>query len=151
MRKLPENLINRQNEIRQETLNKIQNAIDEIKAEGGLVTTKKLIERTGLSRSTFSKNHVKELLRMNRVCQFRDRQVIIEDKCSIKTIENLQNELDKAYKKITKLTQELEKEKEKFSKLKFDYNDLHENYQLLLGKWHVLLKKAKIRGINIDE
>ncbi len=150
MRKLPENLINKQNQAKQETLDKIQNAIDEIKAEGALVTTKKLIERTGLARSTFSKSHVKELLKENRVCKFKDRQVIVEDKYGAKAIETLENELDKAYRKITKLTQELEKEKSKVNKLKFDYNELNENHQLLLGKWHVLLKKAKIKGITIE-
>lgn len=149
MRKLPENLINKQNQTKKNTLDKIQNAIDEIKAEGALVSTKKLIERTGLARSTFSKIHVKELLKENRVCQFKDRQVIAEEKYGAKAIETLQSELDKAYKKINKLTQELEKEKSKVTKLKFDNNQLNENYQLLLGKWHVLLKKAKIKGIDI--
>lgn len=65
---LPEQLKLQQEQRRAATLEAIQNAIALIKEEGGIVTKKKLIEITGLSNSTFSKQHVKELLEINKVC-----------------------------------------------------------------------------------
>lgn len=90
--KLPENLIQRQNRERQQTLDRIQNAIDELKSEGALINTKNLMDLTGFARSTFSKTHVKDLLKSNKVCQFKDR-VIIEDTQGSKRIEKLESEL----------------------------------------------------------
>ena len=47
---------------RQETINRVKRAMVDIKSEGRTVTISSLIEFTGLSRSTFSKPHIRELL-----------------------------------------------------------------------------------------
>ena len=47
---------------RQQTINKVLRAIDDLKAQDCRLSIKNLTEYTGLSRSTFSKPHVRDLL-----------------------------------------------------------------------------------------
>ena len=61
-KKLPDGLAKKQKLQRQETINKILRAIADMKNEGRTVTISALMEFTGLSRSTFSKSHIRELL-----------------------------------------------------------------------------------------
>jgi hypothetical protein len=61
-KKLPNGLAKKQELQRQETINKVLRAIDDIKAEGRKVTISALVEFSGLSRSTFAKVHIRELL-----------------------------------------------------------------------------------------
>lgn len=61
-KKLPKGLTEKQELQRQETINKVLRACADIKSEGGKVTISALVEYTGLSRSTFSKPHIRELL-----------------------------------------------------------------------------------------
>ena len=61
-KKLPKGLTEKQELQRQETINKVLRACADIKSEGGKVTISALVEHTGLSRSTFSKPHIRELL-----------------------------------------------------------------------------------------
>lgn len=61
-KKLPEGLAKKQELQRQETINKVVRTISDIKNEGRKVTISALSEFTGLSRSTFAKPHIRELL-----------------------------------------------------------------------------------------
>jgi len=61
-RKIPKQLAERQERQRQTTINTILRAISELKAEGYTIRIKDLMERTGFSRSVFSKGHVRGLL-----------------------------------------------------------------------------------------
>lgn len=61
-KKLPQSLAEKQERQRQETINKVLRAVADIKSEGGSVTISALVEYTGLSRSTFAKPHIRELL-----------------------------------------------------------------------------------------
>lgn len=61
-KKLPQGLAEKQELQRQETINKVLRAAADIKSEGGEVTISALVEYTGLSRSTFAKPHIRELL-----------------------------------------------------------------------------------------
>lgn len=61
-KKLPKGLAEKQELQRQETINKVLRACADIKSEGGKVAISALVEHTGLSRSTFSKPHIRELL-----------------------------------------------------------------------------------------
>lgn len=61
-KKLPKGLAKRQELQRQETVNKVLRATADIKDEGRKVTVAALVEFTGLSRSTFAKPHIRELL-----------------------------------------------------------------------------------------
>jgi hypothetical protein len=150
-RKLNEGCKNYQDGARQKTINEVQNAISRLKEEGAIVTVGKLMELTGLARSTFSKSHIDDLFKKNRVCKYENKTVIVQEENNSKLAEKLEKELEKSNKLVTKLTQELEKQKEKHVKLQADYIKKDEDYQLLLGKWHTLVKKAKLLGINILE
>lgn len=61
-KKLPQGLAEKQELQRQETINKVLRAIADIKSEGNEVTVSTLVEYAGLSRSTFAKPHIRELL-----------------------------------------------------------------------------------------
>lgn len=59
---LPKQLTEKQELQRQQSINQVLRAIEEVKAEGRSVTITALVEFTGLSRSVFSKGHIRELL-----------------------------------------------------------------------------------------
>jgi len=61
-KKLPKGLAEKQEFQRQETVNKVLRAVADIHNEDRKVTISALVEFTGLSRSTFSKSHIRELL-----------------------------------------------------------------------------------------
>jgi len=61
-KRLPKGLAEKQEFQRQETINRVLRAIADLKNEDRKVTISMLIEYTGLSRSTFSKVHIRELL-----------------------------------------------------------------------------------------
>lgn len=61
-KKLPKGLVDKQECQRQETINKVLRAVTNLKDENRKVTISALVEFTGLSRSIFSKVHIRELL-----------------------------------------------------------------------------------------
>lgn len=61
-KKLSKGLAEKQEFQRQETINRVLRAIAGLKDENRKVTISALVEFTGLSRSTFSKVHIRELL-----------------------------------------------------------------------------------------
>lgn len=61
-KRLPASLEKKQELQRQETINKVLRAMADIKDEGRKVTISALVEYTGLSRTTFSKPHIRGLL-----------------------------------------------------------------------------------------
>lgn len=58
---LPKQLTEKQELLRQQSINKVLRAIEQLKA-GRSVTITALVEFTGLSRAVFSKGHIRELL-----------------------------------------------------------------------------------------
>lgn len=59
--KVPQALKDKQVMVRQATVHAVLMAIHELQAQGYAVRIKDLMEYTGLSRSTFSNTHVREL------------------------------------------------------------------------------------------
>lgn len=59
---LPDGLAKKQGLLRQKTINKVLRAITDIQNEDRKVTVSALVEFTGMSRSTFAKPHIRELL-----------------------------------------------------------------------------------------
>lgn len=147
-RDIPDSLKRLQMAKRVETTNKVQAAIDDIQNDDGIVTKKRLIELTGLSNSTFSKAHVLEVLKANKVCQFKVNKKKETDNKIVVT--------DHLYKKIEKLEQEKRLLQSKIQdkdiaidKIKKDYQTLDENYKLILGKIHLLMKKIEMLDIDV--
>ena len=62
LNKLPRVIEEKQALQRQETVNKVLRAINDLSNEGANIRIKDLIEYTGLSRSTFAKQHVRDIL-----------------------------------------------------------------------------------------
>lgn len=60
--KIPQSLREKQELQRQQTVNRILRAIDDLQAQGCRLSIKNMMDYTGLSRSTFSKPHVREVL-----------------------------------------------------------------------------------------
>ncbi|WP_210470334.1 DUF6262 family protein [Sporosarcina sp. 6E9] len=147
-RDIPAGLKELQMAKRAETANKVQEAIDDIQNDGGVVTKKRLIELTGLSNSTFSKDHVLKVLKVNKVCQFKvSKKKEIDHKIVV---------TDQLYRKIEKLEQEKNLLQSKIQdkdiaidKIKKDYQTLNENYMLILGKIHLLMKKIEMLDIDL--
>ena len=140
---------------RELTLNKIQEAIDTIQAEGRTVTKKELIEMTELSSGTFSQAHVKELLEKNQVCQFKPLKKIEAPEpreiTKSETIEKMSKQLQKNESKIQDLEIALEKKNNDLKKCKEDYKKLEESHKLLKGKYQILLEYLDIYNIDLKK
>lgn len=146
MRQLPEAVRDYQESSKNDTINKVQNAIDELKAEGNIITRKLLLERTGLSNSVLSKPHIKEVLKKNKVCQFALKRKI---NVTANSVDN-DVELKKAYEKIDKLEKKIKDLESKIDKEKLAYYKMKEANEVLRGELHILKQKAKIRGLELD-
>ena len=60
--KIPQNLREKQELQRQQTVNRILRAVEDLQAQGCRLSIKNMMDYTGLSRSTFAKPHVREVL-----------------------------------------------------------------------------------------
>lgn len=148
MRVLPQKLKEKQKEAKEKTIRLVQETIDDLQAEGVIVTRKLLIERTGLSNSVFSKGHVKQVLEKNRVCQFAIKRKLT--KSCLNSTKDLELELAKAYKKIEKLEMILTDKSNVINKWKAAYYEMKEKNEILRGQLHILVQKAKMRGLDIE-
>lgn len=61
-RELPPALIQKQEQMRQQTIGKVLRAMEDLKAEGCRINIKNLMVYSGLSRSVFAKPHVPDLI-----------------------------------------------------------------------------------------
>lgn len=132
MRKIPDSLLNLQQKQREQTISAVKSTIQELKAEGCPITIKRLCERTGLSRSVFSKPHVKALM---------DEELF---HIPAKTVS--EGTLESQY---AKLLLQLEKSKRRESDLKSANIQLRETIQelrseceLLRGELHSLMQRG---------
>ncbi len=108
MKELPEPLRKRQELQRQQTVNKVLHAIDDLEREGYKVRVKDLIEYTGLARSTFSKGHVRQLLIDKKIVKGKDGdEKSVKNKTNEKTrIGNLEVQLEKKEAYVERLLEE---------------------------------------------
>ena len=141
-------------EKKQNTLRKIQDAIDEIQEDNRIVTKKELMSITGISSGTFSQDYVKELLKKNKVCQFRVTTTIStsqnKKKLEEETILALTKENQKHISKMQDFEIVLEQNNNKYNKLKDEYSKLESDYRLLKGKYQQLLEYLDALGANLD-
>ncbi len=155
IRKKPsENMKKMYFEKKQNTLRKIQDAIDEIQEDNRIVTKKELMSITGISSGTFSQDYVKELLKKNKVCQFRVTTTIStsqnKKKLEEETILALTKENQKLISKMQDFEIVLEQNNNKYNKLKDEYSKLESDYRLLKGKYQQLLEYLDALGANLD-
>jgi len=141
-------------EKRNTTLNKIQEAIDDIKEDNRIVTKTELMKLTGISSGTFSKDHVKELLKENKVCQYREVKTISKQEHRTKIEEEtylaLKKENQKLLSKLQDYQNALDLNKNKHHKLLLDYDTLNTEHKLLKGKNQQLLEYLDALGTNLE-
>ena len=143
MKTIPDALRQKQQLQRNKTIQMVGNAITELSAEGYTVTISRLMEQTGLSRSVFSKPHIKELLLLSYP------KVPMRE--NIQGDHDLTVQLDRALKKLEKTQSKLDSKNVMVQKLKADLSAKCDECELLRGKLHVLMQKCRIKGINLLE
>lgn len=139
---------------REETLARIQEAIDAIQEDHRIVTKKELMALTGLSSGTFSQEHVKRLLEQNRVCQYRptgkvgeaDRRDLNKDA----EITRLTKELQRTRSQLQDLGISLDKSRKQVKKLKAEKSELEQQHLLLRGKYQQLLEYLDVLGCDLS-
>jgi hypothetical protein len=119
---LPKQLTEKQELLRQQSINKVLRAIEELKAEGRSVTI--AVEFTGLSRSVFSKGHIRELL-------------VDYGYSGIKTQER------KKSTKKEKLADIVAEKDKKIQELRAEKEELERECELLRGRLFFLMQEKK--------
>jgi chromosome segregation ATPase len=152
MKRISENMKKMYEEKRAATIIKIQEAIDEIKEDRRIVTKKELMDLTGLSSGTFSQDHVKELLKSNEVCQYRNRRKVrseVLEKNKSQKIDDLIIGNEKLTSKIQDYELALERLNNKYDKLNSKHIELESEHQLLRGKYQQLLEYLDAMGADL--
>lgn len=149
MKELNEALRKRQEILREKTNEKVENAIKELLEEGFEVSTKLLMERTGLSRPVFGKEHVLEILKRYRVCRYKEVKKVSKnsDKNYVIDLERQVRELDRELRKAKQL---IDKYSKRNIKLELEIHDLKETNELLRGELKSNYEKALAHGVNLD-
>lgn len=147
-RELPNALKERQSKQRHESIERVNEAIRELKEEGQRVTIKLLVERTGLSRATLSKPHIEEVLKDNRVCKF-ERRIYIKSSDNV-DINELELEISKLQSKLDKSNKELKKLKNRNNELKVENYNLKEKNKKLLGELQSISIKSRMHGVKLE-
>lgn len=156
-----ETLKQKHESLRQETIQSVQEAIEDIRATEGEhspITAKKLLEYTELSRGTLYKEHVlkvwnyklweeKHVLRTKIEKQVRDTFNKDLESYS-ENLFRLETELEKANNKIKNLEKKLDKEKMKSIVYKDDLNEEKIKVEKALGECQRLHGILKAHGIN---
>lgn len=148
-RELNSKLREKQEKEREESKAKVLIAIEELKNEGFEVSTKLLIERTGLSRSTFSKDHIIDVLRQEKVCRFKNG-MILKDKDSKQYLLEVEKRIRELEVENQKLKKDLNVQINKNLKLEIEIAEKQEQCEVLRGQLMVLYQKASNRGIDLE-
>lgn len=148
-KKLNDGLKDRQEMIRANTAKLVERAIIELQEDGYEVSTKLLIDKTGLSRPVFGKEHVLKILKKHSVCRYKNIKKIPEssEKSYIKDLEkqisHLKRELEKVQKKLTLNI-------DKNVKLEVQIAELKDTNEILRGKIKDNYEKAYAFGLNLE-
>ncbi|WP_331665355.1 hypothetical protein [Anaerocolumna sp.] len=102
---------------------------------------------TGYSASTFSKQHVKDLLKQNKVCQYKETLKVNPTKQEASA--RFEKSLDKANSEISRLKAVIVAKEIKINELETSQKEFQEKYEILLGQVHQLTKKERLKGIEI--
>lgn len=149
MKKLNDGLRKRQEFLREKTNEKVEKAIKELLEEGFEVSTKLLMERTGLSRPVFGKEHVLEILKRYRVCRYKEIKKVSKnsDKNYASDLERQVRELSRDLSKAREL---IDKYNKRNIRLELEIHDLKETNELLRGELKLNYEKALAHGVNLD-
>ena len=147
-RSLPNALAEKHKKQREQTRETVQQAILSLKEEGRTVTTKNLVEITGLSRATFSKPHVDEILRMNKVCKYKEAGGVITK--ADKTPHELRLEIQFLENKIERLIKKNEELLNEKNSMKLKYLEQKDRNEKLLGEIQAISTKCSMNNIRLE-
>lgn len=137
MKTVPDALIKLRQKQKDDTIVIVNAVIKELQDEGFNITVKNLVERTGFSRSLFSKPHIKALIPTCDVVKIQQCNAL-----DIKQITELEGKLHKAQETIAhKETQ--------ISKLRNELTLKNEECEILRGNLHIIMQKCRINGFEI--
>jgi hypothetical protein len=149
MKDISDALRKRQKLIKQQTIKKVQCAIDDLKDEGYLIGIKHLVERTGLSRSVFRKPHVQKILKENKIGIYKESKTVPKSNEDYRILAlAMEKELLRANNKIQKLEDDLKDRDKRITRLVSSLEEKTNECALLRGEIFILAKKAKIMGID---
>lgn len=120
-------------DIKNNTLNKIHDAIIVLQEERSIVNYPKLMEITGLCRSTFNTKHVISLLKEYKVCKYKDSKQINYDNPK-SYLKHLEKEYERLMKVNKKLLYDLVKSREISENLIIDLSKKETLNKIYLGK-----------------
>ena len=129
MRKVPEQLVAKQETQRQKTTNLVLRAIHDLKNEGYSIKIKDLMEATGLSRSVFAKPHIRKFLADNGIGYTKAKPPV-----PIPPVSRKQSQ-------ITNLKEKLAQKDEYIKKLVEENSDLKQECELLRGRLFLLMQR----------
>lgn len=136
MRKISDSLRSLQQEQREKTMYAVKTAVQELWAEDYPISIKLLCERTGLSRSVFSKPHVRYLLADLKAANRSPK--IISDGVSDAKYEKLLLQLEKSKRREDEL-------KSANIRLRDDVQSLRSECELLRGELHTLMQQLRMQ------
>lgn len=128
MNKLPRVIEEKQALQRQETVNKVLRAINDLSNEGANIRIKDLIEYTGLSRSTFAKQHVRDILIDKGIVESK------KERSKIKTNKPT---------RISNLMKKSEERETYIKKLETENAEYKNECELLRGRLFLLMQRLK--------
>jgi len=128
LNKLPRVIEEKQALQRQETVNKVLRAINDLSNEGANIRIKDLIEYTGLSRSTFAKQHVRDILIDKGIVESK------KERSKIKTNKPT---------RISNLMKKSEERETYIKKLETENAEYKNECELLRGRLFLLMQRLK--------
>lgn len=134
MRKVPEQLVAKQETQRQKTINLVLRAIRDLKNEGYSIKIKGLMEATGLSRSVFAKPHIRKLLTDNGIGYAK-----AEPPVPIAPVSRKQSQ-------VANLKEKLAQKDEYIAKLTDENQALKNECELLRGKFFLMMQRQSMKN-----
>lgn len=128
-RTIPKSLVQRQEKIRQKTLEVVTQAILALESQGYNIKIKDLVSVTGLSRSVFAKPHVRKVLVEHGIIQ-----------------PQITEGTGKANNASPRMAMLLAEKDRYIQRLLNENNQLRYEVELLRGKVHLLMHKAAAQG-----
>lgn len=148
-RKLNDGLKERQEILRNKTVNSVEKAILNLRSEGYEINVKLLMERTGYSRPVFSKPHVLEMLKKYGVCRFKNIKGV-PNNCGKNYLEDLEKHVNQLVKELEKTNKSLELALKRNIKQELEIKDIKDTNELLRGQLKMYYEKALAHGVDLD-
>ena len=129
MSTLSKNLLDRQEMQRQKTINIVLRAVADLKAERYSIKIKDLLDYTGLSRSVFSKPHIRSILEVSGIAKGKDD-----------TLSNMKKPTNRSTQ-ICNLKKKVLQKEEYILKLTSENEVLKSECALLRGRLYLLMQR----------